>query len=120
MTIIQDLQIKIDFILNEKQLENLEKILHNIKADSLSLGKSHEEINKKLKETANIYAKEIFSKRENLSLNRKLSDSQHKFNEAIKQTNKLIASSKDLTQDQLKQFQIKAPSAPRIPRQKKK
>ncbi|MGY3805502.1 hypothetical protein ACWNT8_15665 (plasmid) [Pigmentibacter ruber] len=119
MTIIQDLQIKIDFILNEKQLENLEKMLHNIKADSLSLGKSHEEINKKLKETANIYAKEIFSKRENLSLNRKLSDSQHKFNEAIKQTNKLIASSKDLTQDQLKQFQIKAPSAPRIPRQKK-
>ena len=90
MTILQDLQIKIDFILNDKQLNDLEKTLHNVKAEALGLGHSHEAINKSLSRTANLYAIAILENEKKLNSTNNLTQAEIANANALKQNNQAI------------------------------
>ncbi|MBX9839454.1 MAG: hypothetical protein K2X69_14205 [Silvanigrellaceae bacterium] len=90
MTILQDLQIKIDFILNDKQLEDLEKTLHNVKAEALGLGHSHDAINKSLQRTANLYAIAILENEKKLNATNNLTQAEIANANALKQNNQAL------------------------------
>ncbi|WP_186650085.1 phage tail tape measure protein [Fluviispira vulneris] len=59
MTVIQDLQIQIDFKINDKHLKNLQKLLHNVKVEAKSLGISADDVNKKMASSAKEFIKTI-------------------------------------------------------------
>jgi len=88
MTILQDLQIKIDFILNDQQLKSLESALHNVKSEALGLGYTHDSINKSLRQTANLYAVAILENEKKINSDRKLSESELAHAESLKHKNK--------------------------------
>ena len=90
MTILQDLQIKIDFLLNDKQLEDLEKTLHNVKAEALGLGHSHDAINKSLQRTANLYAIAILENEKKLNATNNLTQAEIANANALKQNNQAL------------------------------
>lgn len=90
MTILQDLQIKIDFLLNDKQLNDLEKTLHNVKAEALGLGHSHDAINKSLARTANLYAIAILENEKKLNATNNLTQAQIANANSLKQNNQAL------------------------------